>query len=163
MNSLTLFIGTVALLGSALVGGVFFAFSSFVMKSLARLPSSEGIAAMQSINVVIINWSFLGIFMGAAFLSLGVLTLMLANHTHPAAMFFISGAILYFVGTFLVTVFGNIPLNNKLAAVTATDSAAASIWEGYLNSWTMWNHIRTTSAISAAFMFSLGLINNGSA
>ncbi len=163
MNSLILVIGTFTLLGSALVGGVFFAFSSFVMKSLARLPSSEGIAAMQSINVVVINWSFLGTFMGTALLSVGVFALMIANSNHPAAMFFIIGAILYFVGTFLVTVFGNVPLNNQLAAVTATGSAAASIWEGYLNRWTIWNHIRTTSAMTAAFMFSLGLINNGSA
>ncbi len=126
MNSLIPVIGTLALLGSALVGGVFFAFSSFVMKSLARLPSSEDIAAMQSINVVVINWSFLGAFMGTALLSVGVVAFMLANRTHPAAMFFISGALLYFVGTFLVTVFGNVPLNNQLATVTATDSAAVS-------------------------------------
>jgi hypothetical protein len=43
-----------------LVGGIFFTFSSFVMKALARLPSAEGIAAMQSINVVVLNPSFLG-------------------------------------------------------------------------------------------------------
>ncbi len=58
MTSLTSFAATTALLGSALVGGVFFAFSSFVMKALARVPSPEGIAAMQSINVVVINPSF---------------------------------------------------------------------------------------------------------
>jgi len=163
MNSLIPVIGTVALLGSALVGGAFFAFSSFVMKSLARLPSSEGIAAMQSINVAVINWSFLGTFMGTAFLSLGVLVLMLVNSTNPAAMFFISGAILYFVGTFLVTMIGNVPLNDQLAAVTATDFTAASVWEVYLDRWTMWNHVRTASAMTAALMFSLGLINNVSA
>ena len=32
------------------VGGVFFAFSTFVMKALARLPHAQAIAAMQSIN-----------------------------------------------------------------------------------------------------------------
>ena len=53
-----------ALMGCSVIGGVFFAFSSFIMKSLARLPSSEGIAAMQSINVVVLNRSFLGLFMG---------------------------------------------------------------------------------------------------
>ncbi len=53
MNPLIPLVGITVLLGSALVGGVFFAFSSFVMKALARVPSPEGIAAMQSINVVI--------------------------------------------------------------------------------------------------------------
>ncbi len=53
------------------VGGIFFAFSSFVMKALAGVPSAEGIGAMQSINVVVLNPSFLGAFMGTAVVSLG--------------------------------------------------------------------------------------------
>jgi len=57
MDQLIAVVGTTALLGSALVGGIFFAFSSFVMKALARVPSAEGIAAMQSINVVVLNWT----------------------------------------------------------------------------------------------------------
>ncbi len=55
MDQLIPVVGTTALLASALVGGVFFAFSSFIMKALARVPSAEGIAAMQSINVIVIN------------------------------------------------------------------------------------------------------------
>jgi len=44
-----LFIVTLlAALGCGLIAGVFFAFSTFVMKALARLPTSHGIAAMQS-------------------------------------------------------------------------------------------------------------------
>ncbi len=66
MDKLIPVVGTMALLGSALVGGIFFAFSSFVMKALARVSSAEGIGAMQSINVVVLNPSFLGAFMGTA-------------------------------------------------------------------------------------------------
>ena len=161
MNSLIPLVGTIALLGSALVGGVLFAFSSFVMKALARMPSSEGIAAMQSINIVIINPSFLGAFLGTAFLSLGVVVLMLVSRSHPSVMFFLGGAILYFTGTFLVTILGNIPLNDQLAAVSATDPAAVKLWEHYLNRWTMWNHVRTTAAMLAALLYSLGLMQNG--
>jgi len=163
MNSLFLVAGTIALLGSALVGGVFFAFSSFVMKALARVPSSEGIAAMQSINVVVINPSFLGVFMGTALLSLAVVGLALTKWSHPAAMFFLAGAIFYFVGTFIVTVAGNVPLNDQLAAVSATDAAAAELWEHYLGRWTMWNHVRTVSAMVGALLFTLGLMQNGAA
>ncbi len=39
MNSLVPIVVAIALLGSALVGGVFFAFPSLVMKALARMPS----------------------------------------------------------------------------------------------------------------------------
>ena len=75
MNSLMPIVGTAAVLGTAIVGGVFFAFSSFIMKALGRVSAPEGIAAMQSINVVVINPSFLGVFMGTALLSLGMVGL----------------------------------------------------------------------------------------
>lgn len=158
MNSLMPLIGTIALLGSALIGGVFFTFSSFVMKALARVPSAEGIAAMQSINVVVINPSFMGAFMGTTVLSLGIIGLAVVRWSHPSAMFFLGGAICYFAGTFLVTLFGNVPLNNQLAAVSASDPAARDVWNHYLDRWTTWNTVRTVAAMMAALLFCLGLI-----
>ena len=70
MSSLVTIAGIVTLLGAAMIGGVFFAFSSFVMKALARLPSAEGIAAMQSINIVVLNRSPINVakfFSGSVF------------------------------------------------------------------------------------------------
>lgn len=157
MNSLMPLIGTIALLGSALVGGVFFAFSSFVMKALSRIPSANGIVAMQSINVVVINPLFLGAFMGTAVLSLGIVALVLIRWSDPSAMFFLGGASVYLAGTFLVTMLGNVPLNDRLAAVSATDPAAHDVWSHYLDRWTMWNHVRTVAAMVAALLFYLGL------
>ncbi len=157
MNSLIPIVGTSAVLGSALIGGVFFAFSSFVMKALARVPSAKGIAAMQSINVVVINPSFLGAFVGTALLSVGVIVLVLANAGHPSAMFFLGGAAVYLAGTFLVTIFGNVPLNDELAAVSTTDPDAVKLWMQYLDRWTLWNTVRAVAAMIAALLFALGL------
>lgn len=42
MNHRIILAAIAALLGSAIVAGVFFAFSSFVMKAFARMPSLEG-------------------------------------------------------------------------------------------------------------------------
>ncbi len=50
MNQLIFVVGTTALLGSALSGGAFFAFSSFVMKALVRVPSAEGMVASESMG-----------------------------------------------------------------------------------------------------------------
>ena len=160
MDQLIPVVGTTALLGSALVGGIFFAFSSFVMKALARVPSAEGIAAMQSINVVVLNPSFLGAFIGTAVLSLGAGGLALAGWGRPSAPFFLGGAIFYLLGTFLVTALGNVPLNDQLAAVSATDPGARDVWERYRGRWTMWNHVRTAAAMVAALLYSLGLTQN---
>ena len=149
-----------ALLGSALIGGIFFAFSSFIMKALARAPSSEGIAAMQSVNVVVLNPSFLGAFMGTAVISLLVAGLAVTVWGTPSAPYFLAGAFLYLVGTFLITGLGNVPLNDQLAAVSATDPAAIEVWEHYLDRWTLLNTIRAAAAMAAALMFILGLIRS---
>ena len=58
-----------AALGSGLVAGLFFGFSTAVMKALARLPPAQGMKAMQDINVVILNPVFLAVFMGTALIS----------------------------------------------------------------------------------------------
>ena len=47
-----------AAFGAALVGGVFFGFSNFVMAGLGRMPSEQVVAAMNSINVTVINPGF---------------------------------------------------------------------------------------------------------
>ncbi len=161
MNSLIPVLAAIALLGSALVGGVFFAFSSFVMKALGRMPSPGGIAAMQSINVTVINPSFLAAFIGTALFSIGVAILTLVVHGHPSTTLFLGGAIFYFVGTFLVTMFANVPLNDQLAAVSATGINAVRLWRHYLYRWTLWNHVRTVAAMSAALLYALGLMQNG--
>jgi len=85
------------------------------MKALAGVPSSEGIGVMQSINVVVINPSFLGVFFGTAVLSLVVGGLALAGWGRPSACFFFGGALFYLVVTSFVTMLCNVPLNNRLA------------------------------------------------
>ena len=53
-----------AALGCALMAGLFFAFSVSVMRGLARVPAAAGIAAMQAINIVILNPVFGLVFFG---------------------------------------------------------------------------------------------------
>lgn len=158
MNLLMTLAVVVALLGSALIGGVFFAFSSFVMKALARMPSREGIAAMQSINVVVINPTFLGVFLGTAAVCLLVGVLALRFWGTSLALFLLAGAVSYLIGTYLLTGIGNVPLNKRLAAVSVSDQEADSLWQHYLDRWTFLNTLRTGAAAFAALMFALGLL-----
>ena len=162
MNALTTSAVVLALIGSALIGGVFLAFSSFIMEALRRLPSVEGIAAMQSINVVVLNKSFLGAFIGTAVISLLVAGLAINEWGRPSAPWFLTGALFYLIGTFLVTGLGNVPLNDQLAASPAADSASATVWEHYLDRWTLLNTLRTVAATAAALSFTVGLMQHGS-
>jgi len=66
-----------------------------------------------------------------------------------------SGSALYLIGTFLVTMVCNVPLNNELASVESTGAAAAKTWARYVRSWTLWNHVRTGAALAASIALGL--------
>jgi len=138
-----------AALGCALVGGIFFAFSNFVMKALFRIPAPSGIAAMQAINVTVLNPLFLALFFGTA--ALCVLLLFLRWESLSA----LGGAVLYLIGTIGVTMAFNVPRNNVLARVDPGSSVAA--WRRYVQEWTWWNHVRTLAAVAAAALLIVDL------
>jgi uncharacterized membrane protein len=137
-------------LGCGLIAGVFFAFSAFVMNALARLPPVQGIAAMQSINVAVINPLFLTAFLGtaAACLPLAISSVLMWNR--PTAIYLLVGSLLYLVGTFVVTMVFNVPRNEALSVIDPTSVEGARLWAGYVGSWTAWNHVRTAAALAAA-------------
>lgn len=144
-------------LGSGLIAGVFFAFSTFVMKALGGIQPAHGIVAMQSINVVVINPWFMTPFIGMTGLSIVLSIIALLHWQEPAAPYVLTGALLYFVGTFLVTMCFNVPRNKALAAISATSPDGATLWADYLVSWTRWNHVRTGAALASGAAFTLAL------
>lgn len=162
MNTLTIIATIIAIVGTALIGGIFFAFSNFVMKALKRVPSSEGVLVMQTINVTVLNRWFLGAFMGTAVVSIGLAVVAIAEWTSPYSPYLLGGAVSYIGGTWLVTAFGNVPLNNELAALDAHDIESSTTWERYLDRWTELNSRRTGAALLAAVLFCIGLSIVGS-
>ena len=139
--------------GAALVAGIFYAFSTFIMQALGRLKPREGIAAMQSINVVVINPMFMLAFFGTGVLCAAAVVLSLLADTAVALVPAAAGGALYLVGCLGVTIAANVPLNERLASVGAGDAAAESLWSTYLVRWTRWNHVRTAASLAAAACF----------
>lgn len=150
MDQLLFVVTLLSALGCGLIAGAFFAFSSFVMKALGRLPPEQGIAAMQSINVVVINPVFLGVFVGTA-ITCALLAVASLFRWHAAgAGYLLGGGALYVVGTFVVTMTLNVPRNNALDALDPKSADSAKYWAEYLSSWTAWNTVRTIAALLAA-------------
>jgi uncharacterized membrane protein len=139
----------IAALGCALLAGLFFAFSNFIMKALMRIPAPSGIAAMQAINVTVLNPLFFALFFGTA---AACALLLFLGWERPLAVL---GAALYLVGSFGVTMVFNVPRNNALARLDPADSVAA--WRRYVQEWTWWNHVRTFAAVLAAVLLALEL------
>jgi uncharacterized membrane protein len=145
----------VAAVGTGLVAGIFFAFSSFVMRALDRLPAAQGIAAMQSINVAVINPLFMTTFLGTGAACTLLVALSLWDWHRPGSGFLLSGGLLYLVGTILVTIAFNVPRNEALAHIDPASADAPRLWSGYVAGWTAWNHVRTVAALSAALFLTL--------
>ena len=144
-----------ATIGSGLTGGIFFAFSTFVMQALAKLPSAQGIAAMQAINITVINPWFM-----MAFFAPGVAGILLSislffQWEQSIAPYVLTASLLYLIGTIGTTILGNIPLNDTLAIVTPANATATTFWTKYLTNWTLWNHVRTIAALLSATLFAI--------
>ena len=144
-------------IGSGLTAGIFFAFSTFVMQALGQQTAAAGIAAMQSINITVINPWFMAAFFGPGLIGLLLTLTTFRQFDQPGALYWLAGTVIYLIGTIGVTIVGNVPLNDALAVVNPDSVAGANLWTRYLTDWTLWNHVRTVAAEIAAVLFTLAL------
>jgi uncharacterized membrane protein len=142
-----------AALGSGLVSGVFFAFSSFVMPALARIRAEQGIAAMQSINVAVINPGFMLALFGTALVALALAIGTYSRWGQPGQWLILIASVLYIVGSTGITMTCNVPLNDALAAVQSGNADAVSLWSRFLKEWTFWNHVRTLASAGSCALY----------
>ncbi|MBZ9917046.1 MULTISPECIES: DUF1772 domain-containing protein [unclassified Mesorhizobium] len=143
----------IAAIGSGVVGGVFFAFSNFVMPAMARLPAAGGIAAMNSINITVITPMFMTALFGTGLICLVLIAGAIIGWQQPGSFWLLAGAVIYLVGNPIVTMVFNVPLNDALAAIDPASSNGAAVWTTYLRDWVMWNHVRAITAITALASF----------
>tara|TARA_R110001599_G_scaffold9041_18_gene44934 strand:- start:2798 stop:3280 length:483 start_codon:yes stop_codon:yes gene_type:complete len=134
-----------AAISVGLMAGVYFAFSAFVMQALDAAGRPAGMAAMQSINRIIVRSLFLPLFFASslACLLLAVFGVMIWGSVGAWQM--VIGGVIYLVGMLAVTAFANVPLNNALEAVDAAGAEAEAMWRRYMQRWLPWNHVRTVS------------------
>lgn len=144
-----LFAGT----ATALLAGIFLAFSDFIMRSLdARRPVS-GIEAMQAINDEILRSIFIVLFLGSAPLAAAVLVGAFVLDVGAAAPWLKAGSLAYLLGVFAVTVLGNVPMNDRLKRLDADSAGARDYWRVYLRGWTRWNHLPSAASLFAAVAY----------
>lgn len=139
-----------AAITTALMAGLFFAYSCSVNPGLHRLSDTAYLAAMQSINRAILNPVFFIIFLGAPIL-LPFSTWL--QYYQPLSLRFwllLSATIIYLVGVLGVTALGNIPLNEALDAFfiqTASAEEIAAQRTAFETPWNYWHLVRTIASI----------------
>lgn len=149
-------------IGCGLIAGLYFAFSTFIMAALARIPDVAGIAAMQAINSVILRSLFMPLFYGTTLASLAIAVAALLRWDAQGSPAMLAGGSVYVAGMFICTVALNVPLNNALAGIDGGSAESARVWAGYLKNWTYWNHIRTLASAIASVLFIYALVAQAS-
>lgn len=153
MTRTILILALLAALGSGLLGGFFFAFSNLVMTALGRISPPAGIAAMQSINVVVQNPVFFLAFFGTPLVGAGLALYGLFNLGQAGSILLLAAGLLVVAGMFGVTVAFNVPMNEMLAPMDPSAASSAAYWQDYLLRWTMWNHVRTVACLAACVLY----------
>lgn len=139
------------------MAGIFFTWSNAVKPGIGKLNDLDYLSALQSMNRVILNSLFLIVFIGAII----SVALVPVFHFHPKNIFWllILIVIIYWVGVFSVTVFGNIPLNEildkrNLSIMNPNDLSL--LRDSIENRWNNFNLIRCISS-AISFLVCIGM------
>ncbi len=142
-----------SILTSGLISGFFYAYSCSVNPGLGRLTDAGYLRAMQSINRAVLNPIFFITFIGTLVL-LPVATWLefrLVGAT-DRCYWLLTGSLLYFFGVFLITVMGNVPLNDALDKLNIDEATADDLKrqrKAFEHRWNRLHLIRTIANILA--------------
>ncbi|CAM3618469.1 anthrone oxygenase family protein [Nocardioides zeicaulis] len=144
LPSQTLTVAAVVVAG--LQAGTYFTWATGVMPGLARTDDRTFVATMQQVNVAIVNPVFIATFLAAPVLAGAVAAVGGA----PARTWAIAATALA-VGTVLITVAGNVPLNDALAAAGAVDRIQdlAAVRSDFESRWVVLNACRALTSAGA--------------
>jgi uncharacterized membrane protein len=133
----------------ALTGGTLFAFSTFVLPALRRLPPDTAVASMQAINTQAPRSLLMLPLIGSAVGCLAVLAALLLRQDSGGRTLVLVGAILG-LASFAVTAIYHVPHNDALGRLDPHAGATAAAWVSYARGWAAWNHVRTLLALGSA-------------
>ena len=149
----TLYLCLFLALWSAVIGGVFSAFSEFIMAALLRAEPAGGIESMQQINKTVIRTQFVAgiLLIAPASILFALYSLTVFEGAALAAL--IAAPLVYVPSVFLMTIIGNVPMNNRLDRLDHTSPDARAYWTRYGRDWTRLNHVRTLGSVATAVVY----------
>ena len=69
----------------------------------------------------------------------------------------VAGGALFLLGVIAVTIAGNVPINDAVAALDPHAAGAAREWADQARDWSLLNHVRTLAGLGAAAAFTVAL------
>lgn len=140
---------------TGLSAGFFYAWSVSVIPGTQKVADLAYLETMQSINRAILNPAFFVVFFGS------LITLAIASvYQYQSGItfwFMLAATIFYLLGTFGVTAFGNVPLNNQLEGMNLAELSGAKIAEFRQFYEINWNRLHLIRTVFAVLSFILSL------
>ncbi len=145
-----------AALLAGLIAGLLYGYDCSVIGGLGNLSDKEYLSAFQSINRVILNPYFFMSFMGSLIVLPVACWLSWRSGSH-SFYWLLAAALVYTIGVFGITIFGNVPLNNLLDRFDIAGSSAEALRtmrQQFERNWNALHHIRTYAAM-LSFLLSI--------
>ncbi|WP_299447761.1 DUF1772 domain-containing protein [uncultured Phycicoccus sp.] len=152
-------LSVVASVATALNAGVFFAFSTFVMRAVDDLGPAGSVRAMQEINRRAPTPAFMTLLFGSTLLALGSGVVALVG-AGPGRWWAVAGAVAA-VAALLVTIAVNIPLNQRLDRADPGGPDSADRWREFAAPWLRANHARGVLGVLASLLLAVAAVAAG--
>ena len=143
---------------AALVGGVLQSFSDFVMKGLLQAQPAGGMESMQQLNRTVFRSAFIASLIGLVPATIGFALYAKVKLSGTPQTLIIASAVVYFLFVFVVTVAGNVPMNEQLDGLAPTGAEGHAYWAVYGRVWTWWNHVRMLGSTASAVCLLLAAV-----
>jgi len=147
---------------TALISGLFYAWSCSVVPGLARVSDSTYLETMQQINRAILNPVFFMSFIGTALLLPLSTWLHYSPELNARFWLLLLASVVYLAGTFGVTMFGNVPLNDMLDAFNLSSASVQELAAQRARFEVPWNNlniIRTIAGIVTLILIILACLS----
>jgi uncharacterized membrane protein len=158
---MTTFVLIITAVLTALIGGLFYAYSCSVVLGLGKLSDAEYLKAMQNINREILNPVFFLSFMGTAIL-LPLSAFLFRGH-QSVFIFLLLATLAYLIGVFGVTAVGNVPMNDALDKFDISNSTILEIKQmraNFESRWNFLNNIRTIFSVISIILVACACVWN---
>ncbi len=153
-----------AILFTGISAGLCFTWSNAVSPGIGKLNNLGFLQSFQQMNRTIINPAFIVVFFGPFLINL--LNLYLFKSTSNTLVWLLAVAtIIYFIGVVLITILGNVPLNEMLDKTDLSTANMDQLKSLRVHFEVKWNrlHLIRTLASTISFLLlilSLSLINH---
>ncbi|MFF9910294.1 DUF1772 domain-containing protein [Streptomyces sp. NPDC013457] len=137
-----------AVASTGLYAGFMLIFQTGIMPALARLDDATFVDAMRRINEYVPKAVFLLVFLGVAAFPLAAFLVAVEGRSDTQRWLILAGLVCASLNH-LVTIAGNIPLNNALAASERTGEPASAVRGAFEKRWNSFHLVRTVLILAA--------------